>query len=284
MAEEQEYEADLEDDADGGIAPEDIVRETVGHWNTMRGRSRRSRNAGMYNLDTFIARWVENPRRAKQLADALLKHDVQAALESKNVVVKLAQGDDDSIASRIRHELKPLQLNPSFSEFKPEEQQATDPITVEDICKTEWLDKNLARAWPTLKQKAPTTVRLLSQVMQTQWEKDITTVQANDDFKSPIYLVVSILLGGFARNKASFLRDVLGLYLMANGTARRAIEVLNHVGIIPSYRTLNPLLNQMAASAKEGIKKVAHDPNAIVVYDNFNFKSRVRELAGGEGV
>ena len=161
----------------------------------------------------------------------------------KNVVVKLAQGDDDSIASRIRHKLKPLQLIPSFSEFKPEEQQATDPITAEDICKTERLDKNLARAWPTLKQKAPTTVRLLSQVMQTQWEKDITTVQANDDFKSPIYLVVSILLGGFTRNKASFLRDVLGLYLMANGTARRAIKVLNHVGIIPSYETINRLLN-----------------------------------------
>ncbi|KAK3360845.1 hypothetical protein B0T24DRAFT_599912 [Lasiosphaeria ovina] len=34
--------------------------------------------------------------------------------------------------------------------------------------------------------------------------------------------------------------------------------------------------------AKENIKKVARDPNCIVVYDNFNFMSHTRELAGGK--
>ncbi|KAK3364848.1 hypothetical protein B0T24DRAFT_652198 [Lasiosphaeria ovina] len=34
--------------------------------------------------------------------------------------------------------------------------------------------------------------------------------------------------------------------------------------------------------AKENIKKVARDPNSIIVYDNFNFISRIRELVGGK--
>jgi len=107
---EEEYEADSEDD-DEGTVPEDIVRETLGHWNTLRARARRSRSTDMYNLDSFILKWVENPRRAKQLAEALLKPKVQAALESKNVIVKAAGEDDDDIASKIRQELKPLQSN-----------------------------------------------------------------------------------------------------------------------------------------------------------------------------
>jgi hypothetical protein len=38
----------------------------------------------------------------------------------------------------------------------------------------------------------------------------------------------------------------------------------------------------MAEQAKDNLKKAAHDPNGVVVYDNFNFKSNVRELVGGK--
>ncbi|KAK3360847.1 hypothetical protein B0T24DRAFT_692862 [Lasiosphaeria ovina] len=104
-----------------------------------------------------------------------------------------------------------------------------------------------------------------------------------DDEKSPqIFLLASLFTGGYARNNSSFLRDVLGLYMLANGTPRRVIETLVHIGLIPLYWTLNRMLNEMADRAKENIKKVARDPNSIVVYDNFNFMSRIRELVGGK--
>ncbi|KAK3371643.1 hypothetical protein B0T24DRAFT_650512 [Lasiosphaeria ovina] len=38
----------------------------------------------------------------------------------------------------------------------------------------------------------------------------------------------------------------------------------------------------MVERAKENIKKVARDPNSIMVYDNFNFISRIRELVSGK--
>ncbi|KAK4233870.1 hypothetical protein C8A03DRAFT_19131 [Achaetomium macrosporum] len=37
----------------------------------------------------------------------------------------------------------------------------------------------------------------------------------------------------------------------------------------------------MEDKAKRNIKRAAHDPNGVIVYDNFNFKNRIRELAGG---
>lgn len=285
--EEEEYEADLDEVVEiEATVPDDIVQETSTHWANLRNRARRSRegNTDLYNLDTFITKWVEDPRRARQLASAILKPHVQEALRGKGAIVKTAEEDQEGIVLKIRRELKPLQRDPSFSEFKPEDQQAAKPTTVEDICKTAWLDTNLTGAWPTLKQKAPITVKLLSQVMQSQWEKDDTVLEGGVDprLRSQIYLLVSIFLGGIARNKASFLRDILGLYLVANGTSRRAIETLNHIGVIPSYWTLNRMLNDMAQHAKDGIKKVSRDPNSVVVYDNFNFKNRVRELAGGK--
>ncbi|EAQ85232.1 predicted protein [Chaetomium globosum CBS 148.51] len=38
----------------------------------------------------------------------------------------------------------------------------------------------------------------------------------------------------------------------------------------------------MAEQAKKNLKKAAHDPNGVIFYDNFNFKSNVRELVGGK--
>lgn len=78
-----------------------------------------------------------------------------------------------------------------------------------------------------------------------------------------------------------FMRQVLGLYMLANGTPRRVIETFSHLGITASYSTLNRLLNDMEKHAKRNLKRAAHDPNGVIVYDNFNFKNRIRELAGG---
>jgi hypothetical protein len=70
--------------------------------------------------------------------------------------------------------------------------------------------------------------------------------------------------------------------MLANGTPRRIIDALNGMGLISSYSTLNRLLNTMEDAAMNNIKLAAHDPNAVIVYDNFNFMNRVRELASGK--
>lgn len=70
--------------------------------------------------------------------------------------------------------------------------------------------------------------------------------------------------------------------MLANGTPRRVIDTFSLMGIISSYTVLNEMLNDMAEQAKKNLKKAAHDPNGVIVYDNFNFKSNVRELVGGK--
>ena len=53
------------------------------------------------------------------------------------------------------------------------------------------------------------------------------------------------------------------------------------MGIVSSYSILNKLLNSIAIKAKKVIKLIAYDLNGIIVYDNFNFMNRTRELVGG---
>jgi hypothetical protein len=79
-------------------------------------------------------------------------------------------------------------------------------------------------------------------------DKDnIPSIKVDDDPNTNISMLVSLLPKGYWRNKASFLRDILGLYLLANGTtARRSIDTLNHLGVTPSYQTLNKMLGEMA--------------------------------------
>ena len=87
--------------------------------------------------------------------------------------------------------------------------------------------------------------------MQNQRTKknDILSIETDDDLNNDIYMLVSLLLKGYSRNKASFLRDILGLYLLANGTARRSIDTLNQ----PESRRIS--LN-FALTACSGLKRI----------------------------
>jgi hypothetical protein len=61
-----------------------------------------------------------------------------------------------------------------------------------------------------------------------------------------IKLFAYIALSSFARNTSTFFPRVLGLYLLANGTPRRVVDTLSHMGLIVSYSTLNNILDEMA--------------------------------------
>lgn len=106
-------------------------------------------------------------------------------------------------------------------------------------------------------------------------------IDEDENKAAEIYMLSSLILRGYARNSTMFLCRIVGLYMPANGTPRRVIETLSHMGITASYWDLNSLLKEMEEKAKENMKRAAHDPNAVVVYDNFNFMNRVQELAGG---
>lgn len=169
------------------------------------------------------------------------------------------------------------------------------------MCSTPYLEGTLEHIWPTLQAKTPKMVALFFQLLQNQvvidivvgylntisnrdrlFHKNLESINVDDNNSSQICLLASLVMRGFARNNSAFLRKVLGLYMLANGTPRRVIDTFSMMGIISSYTVLNELLNDMAEQAKDNLKKAAHDPNGVVVYDNFNLKSNVRELVGGK--
>ncbi|KAK3384608.1 hypothetical protein B0T24DRAFT_646474 [Lasiosphaeria ovina] len=240
-----------------------------------------------YNIDAFLYRWTEEGTptagaRTRRLAQALMNPSIRDALKTQGITIISDDHVEEAVSfsSTVRKEMKMLIKEPAFSVFEPFKGQSAVPTTIAQVYDTTWLDNTLKQAWPTLKKEAPNLVTFLSQVLQNQ--KELANMDFDDEKSPQIFLFASLFTGGYARNNSSFLRDVLGLYMLANGTPRRAIETLAHIGLIPSYWTLNRMLNEMADRAKENIKKVARDPNSIVVYDNFNFISRTRELVGGK--
>ncbi|KAK3364904.1 hypothetical protein B0T24DRAFT_488258, partial [Lasiosphaeria ovina] len=74
---------------------------------------------------------------------------------------------------------------------------------------------------PTLKKEAPNMVTFLSQVLQNQrmTQKELANMEFDDDKSSQIFLLASLFIGGYARNNSSFLRDILGLNMLASGNA-----------------------------------------------------------------
>ncbi|KAK0723255.1 hypothetical protein B0T26DRAFT_852798 [Lasiosphaeria miniovina] len=246
-----------------------------------------------YNLDAFLFKLMSEgtpnhiAMNSRRLGEVLMSPSIRDALKSQGITIT----SDDHVAEAgsfshvIHKEMRVLIDQPAFGVFEQFKGQASVPTTIVQVCDTAWLLENtLKEAWPTLKKYAPNLVTFLSQVLQNQrtTQKELANMNFDDDKSPQIFLLASLFTGGYARNNSPFLRDILGLYMLANGTPRRAVETLARIGLIPSYWTLNKMLNDMAARAKENIKKVARDPNGLLVYDNFNFMNRTRELVSGK--
>jgi hypothetical protein len=258
---------------------DNIVDETRDLWATLRNRSRRQ-----YNIATFLKSWCsDRGYKSALLADALADKDVREALKQRGVTITLASDNTIFDTRQLRKEMRTLSQNPGFGEFKPYDDTKETANKISEVSSTQWLDSTLSGAWPTMQSNAPRLVAFLSQMLVNQ-QKTVEIVEstsASNHQSDAIYLLTSLFLRGYARNKTPFLREVLGLYMLANGTPRRVIDTLASLGVISSYTHLNGLLNDMQINAKAKLKQVAHDPTGVVVYDNFNFLNRIQELAGG---
>lgn len=228
----------------------------------------------------MVAMVGDLPRRLLNLAYARPSNEEAARLYWSQSLIQ------HCTTLQLRREMKNLLKEPPFGEFDPMEHTAEGEgkKTVAEVCNTGWVKDVLTSAWPTMKDKAPRSVALLSQLMQNQYiyDAEIKATTADGDNSGPLFMMLSTLMNGLALQKSSFLPRVLGVYMLANGTPRRVIDTLNGMGLISSYSTLNRLLNTMEVAAQKNIKLAAHDPNAVIVYDNFNFMNRIRELAGGK--
>ncbi|KAI1820669.1 hypothetical protein F4861DRAFT_542738 [Xylaria intraflava] len=253
---------------DDHAAEGNILDETFALWRHLRHsaavRQRREPpvDARAYSMAAFVEAYVE--RYPGRLVNILMEPAIRAGLEARGLIIR---SEDDATlrvdSSIVRRELRSLIKEPIFLNFEPYAHITEEANTIADVC---------------------ILVRLLSQLLQNQFvaRHDVDSIEADPEVRREVYMLSSILTRGYARNTAMFLRQVLGLYMLANGTSRRVLDTLSGLGIVASYQTLNRALTSMSVVAENNIKRVAHDPDGIIVYDNFNFMNRVRELAGGK--
>ncbi|KAK3360853.1 hypothetical protein B0T24DRAFT_586254 [Lasiosphaeria ovina] len=282
-------DGDMSEASSDAPFPDDIVPQTLCAWRKLSGASvlrafrGQEDQAKTYNIGSFVNKWVENGTRAQQLADALLDPRVREALKAKGVTVKAAGDEQLPTSMQIREEMKTLVSEPPFGDFEPEiDWQEAVPTTVAELRNPRWVLERLTRPWPTLVTKAPSMVAFFSQVLQSQvWLNAVpnNTVDANNS--AQICLLSSLLMRGYARNTSTYFRQVLGLYMLASGTPRRVIDTLSQLGIICSYQVL---IRGESTSRPSDVnlsdRSAAHDPNGIIVYDNFNFMNRIGEPGG----
>jgi len=109
-------------------------------WNRLRNKKN---TQGRYNISSFLSKWVERPPRTENLAKALRNPKIQAALQNQGITITINDGSSIPVdgtfdTQTIRKEMKGLLDEPSFSDFRPHEdnQEEEDPTTIEKVCNT----------------------------------------------------------------------------------------------------------------------------------------------------
>ena len=66
------------------------------------------------------------------------------------------------------------------------------------------------------------------------------------------------------------------------GVKRRVLQVLAGMGICETYHTINKLNESIAANGLNHLVTAGFCPNAIIVYDNFDYHEQVRHQCVGD--
>lgn len=132
----------------------------------------------------------------------------------------------------------------TFSLFEEETELPSMPggpeVTLDSITGTHHIQRNIDNVWTTMEQKAPNLLLFLSQLLQNQRrsrQEILLNLPADKAKETPIYFIVSCLMRGYAQKQTSFLRKLLGLYLLSNGTHIRVINTLAGESMCGVYNT-----------------------------------------------
>jgi hypothetical protein len=170
----------------------DIVNETRDLWTTLRNRNR-----CQYNIATFLKSWCsDRGHKSALLADALADKDVREALKQRGVTITLPSDNTIFDTRQLRKEMRALSQKPGFGEFEPYDDTKETANKISEVSSTQWLDRTLSDAWPTMQSNAPRLVAFLSQMLVNQ-QKNLEIVEntiASNHQSDAIYLLTSLFL------------------------------------------------------------------------------------------
>lgn len=192
-----------------GLSFAQLVRHWIKHNSSAGGRDGR-RNASK-RVDILRALFTDD-------ADATFK-----AIRNDSVMLDVADMAKTYLIQEMRTEFAELQRRSIFGKWKTEED-------------SKLID--LSMAGKELIERAPLFTDFMTKLaLNTKSGGNQGYLRQEEE--GYLVMVASILLLKCSRNNANRFARILGLYLQGTGVKRRAIEVLDGLGITECYRTLD---------------------------------------------
>lgn len=156
----------------------------------------------------------------------------------------------------IRTELKQLVGIEFFGTYDPEKS-----MTELDLREIEQVIIDRAPVWYALLQEL-----LPNQRSNQAYYPELDMVK----MRKRISIITYAVVHSIAARNASWILKALGVLLVTGSVKRRLIEVLNNMGLVCSYRTVQRLIVKNARAQIDAAKEMAKDEQTYLAYDNFN--------------
>lgn len=90
-----------------------------------------------------------------------------------------------------------------------------------------------------------------------------------------VFTSVCAMLSVLRSQKANNYQVVIGLFLLASGSAKREMEVLAHAGLSISYSAIQDHIHKLSEEALARLKTLVKEQMCFIVWDNLNIAFRV---------
>jgi hypothetical protein len=141
---------------------------------------------------------------------------------------------------------------------------------------------NLSNIHHDIQRLALRLLSLLQNLAAPIWQRTNQADRQNELLQGRFVILFSILCFTRRRNTCSNLPKLFGLYFQSMGVKRRVLQVLAGMGICETYQTINQLNESIAADSLKHLATTGSRPNAIIVYDNFDYHEQVRHQRVGD--
>jgi hypothetical protein len=189
---------------------------------------------------------------------------------------------DKAVLNRLRHQgWKPVtdilreELFNYGEAVLQGERPDVDEQDVSEMVEAGWLEKMIDIE--VLRSKAPIWTTFFS--ASTKRRRDRTESKVDSIWLGSL---LAQLCQQLQPRKNKMLKQTLGMFLHHCNLTRRGIEVLNSLGIIDSYWTINRNIKRLAAKHVQQVKEFGKRLNRAIVYDNLNLTDGIRETRVGD--
>ena len=141
---------------------------------------------------------------------------------------------------------------------------------------------NLSHIHQDIKRLAPRLLSLLQSLTAPIRQRTDQADRQSESLEGCFVILFSILCFTRRRNTCSNLPKLFGLYFQFMGVKRRVLQVLAGMGICETYHTINKLNESIAANGLNHLATAGSPPDAIIVYDNFDYYEQVRHQHVGD--